>query len=715
MRIISECTIQKANELLSKMTLEEKIGQMCQYDFAGAPINPGLDDEQKSNFEDRVAQGSVGSIFTAKSGDQVDKFQRIAVEKTRLGIPLLVGRDIIHGHKTVFPIPVAQACSFNADVAYDAAKWGAHEGLEAGVRWVFGPMVDVARDPRWGRIAEGPGEDTHLAGVMAKAAVEGTQADDLKVISCPKHYVAYGAAESGRDYNTVDMSEQKLREIYLPPFKKALEAGALTIMSAFHEFNGVPVCANKFLMTDLLKEELGFEGFIVSDYNAVAELMEHGLAATAEEACLLAVEAGLDMDMQSDLFYKHLPGLVRSGRVPMSRIDDAVRRILSVKLHMGLFERPYRTENEIATVMLSEEARSAALNAAIESAVLLANDGMLPLSSGIQKLAVIGPLADNQIDPMGCWVLNGESKDTVSLLSGLKEAFPNSTLIHEKGCDIKGAETVDKTKVLAAIEAADAVILAIGESLDQSGEAHSRTDIGLPGYQEELAELVLSVGKPVATLVFAGRPLVMNAVYEKSNALLYAWHLGTQSGKALAQILSGTSEAGGRLAVSIPVSVGQIPVYYNRKRTGRPPVSGAFTSKYIDLTVEPMYPFGFGLSYTTFEYANLRLSSDSMKPGGSIEVSVDVKNAGTHEGTEVVQLYLTDKASSVTRPIRELKGFKKIALKPQETQNISFTLKDSHLGFHNQAGQFIVEAGAFTVQVGRNSNEGLTGEFNLVD
>ncbi|MBS7611353.1 glycoside hydrolase family 3 C-terminal domain-containing protein [Candidatus Bathyarchaeota archaeon] len=695
------------------MTLEEKIGQLCQYS--------GF----TSEYEKMIIDGRIGSLLNVFGAEETNRVQNIAVEKTRLGIPLMFGLDVIHGYKTIFPIPLGLASTFDPDLVRKTASIAATEAAAEGVHWTFAPMVDIARDPRWGRIAEGAGEDPYLGSVMAKTIVEGFQGRELSdldtVVACPKHYVAYGGAEGGRDYNTVDVSERTLREIYLPPFKAAVEAGAGTIMSAFNDLNGIPASANPFTLKTILRDEWGFEGFVVSDWNAIGELINHGIAGDIFEAAEKALKAGVDMDMQGDVYRRTLLQLVKDGRVSEERINEAVKRILKIKFRLGLFERPYVDPERAKRIVKCREHVEAALEIARKSIVLLKNDGcILPLSRNIESIAVIGPLADDREAPLGPWSCLGDPKDVVTVLEGIKSrASAETRALYAKGCDIEGESTEGFKEAVEKARKCKVAIVVVGESRNMSGEAACRAFLGLPGVQEELVKAVYETGVPTVEVLMNGRPLSISWSAEHIPAIVEAWFPGIQAGYAIADVLFGNYNPGGKLPVTFPRTVGQVPIYYNHKNTGRPPSPDRWTSKYLDIPYTPLFPFGHGLSYTKFEYSDLEVSPSEVKPEDQVKIKLKVKNIGDREGDEVVQLYVNDIVASVTRPVKELKGFKRITLKPSEETIVEFTLTLEMLSFLNREMRRVVEPGLFKVMVGSSSEDiQLTGTFtvkNLVE
>lgn len=732
----------RVNELLARMTLAEKIGQLVQ----GAPFEPLPEEEAaevaraaaeagqplsfemffrvRASVDAEIRAGTVGSLLNLADPTIVNRLQRIAVEESRLGIPLIVGSDVIHGFRTIFPIPLAESCTWNPALLEQAARVAAEEASAAGVDWIFAPMLDVARDPRWGRVAEGAGEDSFLVAAMARARVRGFQADGLasgrRIVACPKHYVAYGAAEAGRDYNTVDISERSLRETYLPPFAAAIAAGAGSVMSSFNEIGGMPVSASQHVLRTILRAEWRWPGVVLSDYNAVGELVPHGVAADLADAARLSLLAGVDMDMMSGAYAAHLAALVETGATPIALVDDAVRRVLALKIRLGLFENPYVDETLGARVTLQPDARDLALEVARQSMVLLHNDGILPLSADSGRVAVVGPLADARRDMLGCWTLFGRAEDVETVLDSVRAVVGAERVVYAPGCPAKGDEPADIAAAVAAAERADVVVAVLGEPADLSGEARSRANLGLPGRQQELFEALVATGKPVVCLLMSGRPLVAPRLAGEARAVLAAWHGGIRAGRAVADILFGMVSPSGKLTASWPRAEGQIPVYYNQKSTGRPARSGGanqfgepFTSRYIDLPNEPLFPFGFGLSYATFVYRDLAVETPVIGIDGVLAVSAVVENAGTRAGDEIAQLYVRDLVGSVTRPLKELKGFQRITLQPGESRTVRFELPVAELGFIGPDLRRIVEPGQFHVWIGPSSAEGLQGVFEV--
>lgn len=709
----------KIDSLLSIMTLEEKIGQLTlytsDYDVTGPTIREG--------YKEDIKQGKVGAIFNAFGAEYTRMLQEMAVEETRLGIPLLFGYDVIHGHKTIFPIPLGESASWDLEAIEKSARIAAIEASAEGLHWTFAPMVDIARDPRWGRIAEGSGEDTYLTTEIALARVRGFQGDDLydlsTVLACTKHFVGYGAGLAGRDYNTVDMSDRVLREVYLPPFKATVDAGVASFMTSFNELDGVPATGSHYLLTEILRNEWGFEGFVVTDYTSINEMVPHGIVANEYEAGALAINAGVDMDMQGGVYQEHLSKLVQNGEVEEERINQAARRILEMKFRLGLFNDPYRYSNveREKEMVMTEEHLAAARDVARKSIVLLKNEAQtLPLKKDIKTLAVIGPLADNKKEMIGSWSAAGDWSKSVTLLEGIKAAVsPNTKILFAQGTNINDDATQGISEAVKTAKKADAIVLAIGEEALMSGEAASRASIDLPGKQLQLAQELHKTGKPVIVVLMSGRPLTINWLDENAPAILETWFLGTQAGHAIADVLFGDYNPSGKLPVTFPRSVGQIPLFYNNKNTGRPISDEKYTSKYLDIPNTPLYPFGYGLSYTYFTYSNLKLNKPQYTMDEQIDVTVTVTNSGDMKGEEVVQLYIRDLVGSVTRPVKELKAFEKIALAPGESQQVNFTLSKDDLAFYTRNMEFKAEPGDFKVFVGTNSEECLEADFKLLE
>jgi beta-glucosidase len=706
-------TERKINALLAKMTLAEKLGQLQQLD-GDFPTGAGRPEQ----FE-MVRKGTLGSTLNVRGAKNVNELQRAAME-SRLKIPHLFAFDVIHGYRTIFPVPLGETASFDLKAAELSASIAAKEARSAGVAWTFAPMVDIARDPRWGRIVEGAGEDTFLGSQFAWARVRGFQGMDYsapdRVLACAKHWVGYGAALAGRDYSTTDISENALYNVYFPPFKAAKDAGVDTFMSSFNDLNGIPASANRWTLTDVLRNQWKFDGFVVSDYTSVAELIPHGIAKDGADAAQLALNAGVDMEMVSRLYNQNGEQLVKNKKLTMPVIDEAVRRILRIKYRLGLFDKPYIDESLEAKTLLAPEHRKAAREIAAESFVLLKNDNQtLPLKKNIKELAIIGGLADSKEDILGSWNGDGKIDDAVTLLEGVKNKLGSGTKIrYAKGCDAKCEDTKDFDKAVDAAKDSDFTILVVGESAAMSGEASSRSDIDLPGKQLELVKAIQATGKPYAVVLMNGRPLTLDWVAKNSPAILETWFAGTEGGNAIADVLFGDANPSGKLPVTFPRTVGQIPIFYNQMSTGRPfDANNKYSSKYLDISNTPLYPFGYGLSYTSFGFSNIRLSSKQIAPNGTLDVTVDVQNTGNREGTEVVQLYIRDLVGSMTRPVKELKGFERVALRAGEKRTVTFTLKSEHLGFYNAQNKFVVEPGDFKVWVGQNSAEGLEADFTV--
>ncbi len=731
----------RLDNLLAEMALEEKVGQLVQLtatampDFeeiakkqkeaaaAGVPFR--FEAQPRPGLEERVRAGQIGSIFGCADAGLINRMQRAAVQGSRLGIPLLVGNDVIHGFRTVFPIPLAESCTWDPELLQQAARVAAEEASACGTDWIFAPMLDISRDPRWGRIAEGAGEDPFLGMAMARARVLGFQSAGLasgrRVAACPKHYIAYGAAEAGRDYNTVDISERSLRDVYLPPFKAAFEAGAGSVMSSFNELSGVPATINSFILRTILRDELDWAGMVVSDYDAIREVTEHGAAADLKDAARKSLLAGLDMDMVSEAYAAHLVALVDEGSLTEELVTEAARRVLRLKMRLGLFEKPYVDEELAPNLILREDFRAVALETARESMVLLKNkDGLLPLTPGQHRLAVIGPLADAAREMLGTWAIFGQPEDVDTVLESIQAAQAGGVLVHAPGCPIASAEPDGIAAALQAASMADVIILVLGEGAGMSGEAHSRAHLGLPGRQQELVDALAATGKPMVCVLMSGRPLVVPRLAGQVDALLAAWHGGIRAGRAVADILFGAVSPSGKLTAAWPRSEGQIPLYYGHKNTGRP-MQGVGTTQflepyksgYIDEANEPLFPFGYGQSYTRFEYSELSVETPVVSVDGTLRASVLLKNAGAVAGTEVVQLYVRDLVGSLTRPVRELKGFQRVTLQPGMECRVSFEVPAAELGFHGLDMQYTVEPGAFKLWIGPYSASGLEGDFTL--
>ncbi|MBP3961738.1 beta-glucosidase BglX [Paenibacillus sp. DLE-14] len=691
--------------LLEQMTLQEKIGQLTQL---------GTFDEESDG--ELIEEGMVGSILGVRGADTVNELQRIAIEESRLGIPLLFADDVIHGYRSTFPIPLAEVSSWNPELLEETAAIAAREASSDGINWILAPMVDIARDARWGRIAEGAGEDTYLASSVARARVRGIQRNDWTdrphVMACPKHFAAYGLAEGGRDYNTVDVSETRMRETYFPPFQAALDAGAGTIMAAFNEINGVPASGNRWLLKDVLQDEWGFKGFVVSDWESVDELVQHGYAATREQAGLQAIKAGMHMDMHSLIYHEHLAALIEKGEVNESEIDDAVRRILRVKHQLGLFTHPYVDNKLAGTFMLHAEHMETAREMARQSIVLLKNENdTLPLKPSVRKLAVIGPFADDREAQLGCWRGQGRPEDVITVLAGIRAlAHQHQTeVVYARGSGVLDGTAEELEQAVSAAVSSDIAILVVGENADMSGENNSRVSLDIPACQQKLLEAIHATGVPVVVVLANGRPLTLEWADANIPAIVEAWQLGVQAGPAIADILFGAASPSGKLPVTFPRHAGQVPIYYNAKKTGRPHMR-----RYVDADITPLYPFGHGLTYTSFSYEELQIEQAELPLGQTLNVSAKVQNTGTREGVEIVQLYICDEAASVTRPVKELKGFRRITLQAGESTTVSFQLAKEELGFINQEHQFVVEPGKFKLWIGPSSAEGLEGQFEVI-
>ena len=722
------------DELMSKMTLEEKIGQLNL--LPGNDITTGA--VMNSPLAQLTAEGKLGAVLNVKGQEKIKELQRIAVKKSRLGIPLLIGQDVIHGNQTVFPIPLAQACSWDIKAIENGARIAAKEATAQGINWVYSPMVDIAIDPRWGRVAEGAGEDPFLGCRIGEALVRGYQGNYGKenAMACVKHFALYGAAEAGRDYNTVDMSRVRMYNQYLEPYKAAAKAGAGSFMSSFNVVDGIPATCNRWLLTDLLRNEWKYDGFVVTDYGSINEAIVHGIgdqSVTSERA----LKAGTDMDMCSNAFIAQLAGLLQSGRVSQKDIDTACRRVLEAKYKLGLFDDPYRfcEPKRLKTDLYTEEHRKAARDMAAETFVLLKNEHLLPLKKQ-GKIALIGPLADNRSNMVGCW----STGDTPELYSTLKEAMERAVgdkaqVLFAQGCNIYADEATQngatfgrpidrvddaqaKAEALRVAAEADVIVCAMGEMAEMSGESSSRADISLPCVQMSLLKALVATGKPVVLLNFSGRPTVMSWEAENVPAILNVWFGGSETGDAICDVLFGEKSPSGHLTMTMPKALGQIPIYYNHLNTGRPVPEGVkeyrkYQSNYIDVRNDPLYPFGYGLSYTTFEYGKPRLSGTTMNANGTLTLTVNVKNTGKYDADEVVQLYIRDVAASISRPVKELKGFERISLKAGESRDVNFTIDVDMLKFYNSDLQFVAEPGDFEVMVGGNSRDVQSLKFSL--
>jgi len=717
----------KVNTLLAKMTLEEKIGQMNQYNGFWEVTGPTPKEGNAKEKYEHLKKGMVGAVLNVKGVENVRKLQEIVVNETRLGIPLLFGFDVIHGHKTLFPIPLASSCSWDLDAIEKSAHIAAIEASAVGINWTFAPMVDITRDARWGRVMEGAGEDPYLGSKIGVAQIKGFQGTDLSsnssIAACVKHFAGYGFAESGRDYNTVDVGTSTLYNIILPPFKAAVESDVKTVMNSFNVLNGVPATGNKFLQRDILKGKWNFNGFVVSDWGSGLEMMDHGFAKDLKQAAELAANAGSDMDMESYSYVRYLKQLVDEGKVDIKVIDEAVKRILKVKFELGLFDNPYKycdTKREKELIYHADNI-AASLDMAKKSIVLLKNENnILPLSKTQKNIAVIGALANDKNSPLGSWRIGSDDNTAISVLEGLKNIGANFK--YAKGADLITAPTsfpaevkineTDKSEFKEAIKIAkksDVVIIVLGEHGFQSGEGRSRTKLDLPGVQQQLLEAIYKVNKNIILVLMNGRPLAITWANEHIPAIVEAWQLGSQTGNAIASTLFGDNNPSGKITMSFPRSVGQVPIYYNHYNTGRPgPKTDVFWSHYGDESNKPLYPFGYGLSYSKFEYSNLRIDDSNAQ---KIKVSVTIKNTSNIDGDEIAQLYIHQKFASVVRPVKELKGFNKVFIKAGETKQIDFYLTDKELGFYNNSGDFVVETGSFDIMVGTNSEELLMGSF----
>ena len=725
----------KIDVLMSKMTLEEKVGQMNQYngfwDVTG-PAPVGGTAEQKY---ENIKKGLVGSMLTVRGVKEVKAVQKIAVEQTRLGIPLIIGFDVIHGYKTLSPIPLAEAASWDLKAIEKSAEIAASEAAASGINWTFGPMMDISKDARWGRVMEGAGEDSYLGSKVAIARVKGFQGDNtfkspLRIATTAKHFAAYGFVESALEYNASEISNNTLFNQVLPPFKAAVDAGLKTVMTSFNTINGIPASGDKFLLRDVLKNKWGFNGFVISDWASIREMIPWGFSKDEKEAAISAVEAGTDMDMEGGIYVPYLIDLVKQGKVKQEFVDDAVRRILRVKYELGLFDNPYRflDEKREKEVIGSKANREAVLDMAKKSIVLLKNDtNLLPLKKSGQKIVLLGSLAESKNSPLGSWRIAADSNTAVSVLEGMQQ-YKGNSLNYVKGLDLTTLEptfltevqynTTDKSGFETAKKAAkeaDVVVMVLGEHGFSSGEARSRTNLDLPGLQQEFLEEIYKVNPNIVLVLNNGRPLTISWAAEKIPTIVEAWQLGTETGNAVAQVLYGDYNPSGKLPMSFPRNIGQVPIAYNHYSTGRftNKDNNVFWSHYSDVEKTPLYPFGYGLSYTTFEYSNLKINKKTFSKGEKVEVSVDLKNTGKVTGKEVAQLYLQDEFASVVRPVKELKGFEMIELKAGETKTITFTLTDAELGFYNNQNEFVVEPGTFKVMVGGSSDANLTTQFNV--
>lgn len=720
------------DSLVNVMTLEEKVGQL---NFPVGDLfntGPTVRTAESARFDEQIRAGKITGLFNVHGAAYTARLQKIAVEESRLGIPLLFGADVIHGFKTVMPLPLAEAASWDLQAIEHSARIAAIESTAAGINFNFAPMVDISRDPRWGRISEGAGEDPYLGSLIAAARVRGFQgkslADANSMAACVKHFAAYGAPFGGRDYNTVDMSLLSLHETYLPPYKAAVEAGSATVMTSFNEFNGVPATANNYLLQEVLRKQWGFQGMVVSDWQSIGEMMDHGYVADSIQAGKLAIEAGTDMDMMADIYLKKIPDMVRNNQLKVEVLDQAVKRVLKLKMDLGLFDNPYLysdVEREKKDIR-SEDNLKASHDIAKKSIVLLKNENaLLPLKKDIKKIALIGPLAHNKEDMNGSWSFFGEAQHPISILEGLQTKVSASTKItYAQGCNLYDNSTALFKEAIAAAKQADVVIMALGESAPMNGEGASRSDINLPGIQQDLLEAIHQTGKPIVVLLLNGRPLTIQWMDENVPAIVETWTLGSQAGLAVADVVFGDYNPSGKLPVTFPRNVGQIPVFYNHKHTGRAYQGEhekeslkdrVYRSRYRDVPNDPLYPFGYGLSYSTFEYRKLQLSSTTLKKSEKLEVSIEVTNTSSVDGEEVVQLYLRDRVASVTRPVKELKDFQKVLIKAGEKKIITFSLDINDLSFYNGDLQWVAEPGQFDVMVGGNSQETLNTLFELIE
>lgn len=712
---------QRVDSLMKLMTLAEKVGQLNQY--SGREVT-GPASDRKNYLLNDIKNGKVGSMLNVKGVKDTREIQSIALQ-SRLKIPLLFSLDVIHGYKTVFPIPLAESASWDLDIIKQSAQVAATESAASGIHWTFAPMVDIARDPRWGRVMEGAGEDTYLGAQIAKARVLGFQGEQLgavdRIMACAKHFAAYGASMAGRDYNPVDISEQQLHEIYLPPFKAAADAGVATFMNSFNTLNGIPATGNAYLQRDILKGQWNYKGFVVSDWGSIKEMTPWGFAKNLNHAAEKAILAGSDMDMESEAYKKELENLVNNGKVDLKYVDEAVRRILYKKFELGLFDNPYKFSDEKreAKVMNDPKYKDIAKLAAQKSIVLLKNDNAtLPLSKGLKNIALIGPLVNAKRDQAGSWVVYADTANMVSVYEGLQKKYAkNVKLSYAQGTGIDDALTNGFPEAVNAAKNADVVVMVLGESWDMSGEAKSRTDIGLPGQQEALFKAVKATGKPVVVVLMAGRPLVFNTIAAQADAIVYAWFLGDQGGNAIADVLVGDYNPSGKLPISFPRNVGQIPIFYNYYNTGRPvtkPSDIRYKSAYIDSPNDPRFAFGHGLSYTTFAYNDLKLDQATLQKGQSLKLSFKLTNTGKVMGEEVAQLYIHDQFASIVRPVKELKDFVKVKLKPGESKVINFELTLEKLAFYQEKIGWTTESGTFKVMIGTASNDiKLEGNFEL--
>ncbi|MEP0366976.1 MAG: beta-glucosidase BglX [Cyclobacteriaceae bacterium] len=721
----------RVDSVMSLMTLDEKIGQL-NLPSAG-DINTGL--AKSTGIVPKIKEGKVGGLFNISTVEKIKATQKVAVEESRLGIPLIFGMDVIHGYKTLFPIPLGMSCIWDMDLVEESARMAAKEATADGIAWTFSPMVDVSRDPRWGRISEGSGEDAFLGSEIAKAMVRGYQGDDLAMentmMACVKHYALYGAAEAGRDYNTVDMSHQRMYNEYFPPYKAAVDAGVGSVMASFNEVDGVPATGSKWLMTEVLRNQWGFDGFVVTDYTGITEMVEHGVGDTLQVSAR-ALDAGVDMDMVSEAFLDKTKIALEKGLVTEAQIDAACRRILEAKFKLGLFDDPYKycDESRAKSEVFTAENRQVARRIAAQSMVLLKNEGdILPLQKK-GTIALIGPMANNRLNMAGTWSVAGDFDKSVSIMDGLKKAVGDeATIRYARGCNVVPDATLESRisvfgkptfrdqrseeemtrEAVRLVKKSDVAVVVIGEASESSGESSSMSNIEIPDNQRELVAAILATGKPVVAVVLAGRPLALTWEEQNIPAMVNMFFAGSEAGDAIADVLFGEVNPSGKLSASFPQNVGQVPVFYNHKNTGRPLPEGKwfqkFKSNYLDIPNEPLYPFGYGLSYTSFEYGDIQVSQSSLQGDQTLTVSVDVTNTGSYEGKEVVQLYIRDLIGSVTRPVKELKGFKKLSFKASETRTVSFEVTTEDLKFYNYDLDFVWEPGDFEIMVGTNSRD----------
>lgn len=709
---------QKADSVLAKMNLKEKVGQLSQFTSDMNITGPYM----KQNYRKKIINGEVGSIFNAYGASYTKKLQKLAVDSTRLHIPLIFGYDVIHGFRTEFPVPLAESCTWDPKLIEKAARVAATEASSAGLQWTFDPMVDIARDPRWGRIVEGAGEDPYLGSAIARAKVHGFQGNNLAatntVLACVKHYAAYGAVEAGRDYNTVDMSMRRLRSIYLPPYKAAIDAGAGSVMTAFITLNGEPATSNRFLLTKILRKEWGFKGFVVTDYSAVQELENHRVAKNGAQAAQEAINAGVDMDMQDGLFDKDLPKLVKEGKVKMSTINNAVRHVLRLKFKLGLFKNPYKysdPQREHRDTMTTANLKLAR-EVAKKSIVLLKNkNNILPLSKKTKTIALLGPLANDQKDLLGPWHGAAHWQDVQTVLKGIKEVAPHTRILYDKGVDIKSKSISGFRKAIQYAKEANVAVLCVGESANMSGEAASRSRIGLPGKQLEFVKAIEKTGTPVVVVLMNGRPLTIPWMSAHVPGILETWFLGTESGPAIADVLFGNYNPSGKLTTTFPRDVGQIPIYYDHYNTGRPyQKNNKYTSKYLDVPNTPQYPFGYGLSYTTFKYTKPTFDKNTITTKDTLHVHTTITNTGKRAGEEIAQFYISEKYADVSPRVKELKGFTHVYLKPGESKQVTFTLTPKKMSMYNLHMEKVVEPGTFELMVGPNSAKVLTDTVRVV-